>query len=74
MPNLFLIVEILGSFDLLIMVVFRDISGIIKVVNDIKAEPHVEKVEIAVSNESFYPYRKEYVEINLFERENTELS
>lgn len=74
MPNLFLIVEIVGSFDLLIMVVFRNISGIIKVVNDIKEVPHVEKVEISVSNESFYPYRKEYVEINLFERENTELS
>ena len=74
MPNLFLIVEIVGSFDLLVMVVFKDISDIIKVVNEIKVVPHVEKVEIAISNESFYPYRKEYVEINLFERENAELS
>jgi Lrp/AsnC family transcriptional regulator for asnA, asnC and gidA len=72
MPNLFLIVEVVGAFDLLAMIVFRDIAEIIKIVNDIKLVPHVEKVEVALSNESFYPLRKEYTEINLFEPENAE--
>ena len=67
MPNLFLIVEIVGSFDLLAMVVFRDIADITKIVNEIKAVPYVEKVEIALSNESIYPLRKEYTEIIPFE-------
>ena len=71
-PNLFLIVEIIGSFDLLAMVVFRDITNIIKVVNEIKAVPHVEKVEIALSNESIYPLRKEYPEIIPFYEEHAE--
>lgn len=71
MTNVFLIVEIIGSFELLAMVVFRDIREIIKVVNEIKAVPYVEKVEIALSNESIYPLRKEYTEIISFE-DNTD--
>ena len=67
MPNLFLIVEIVGSFDFIAMVVFRDITNIMKVVNEIKAVPQVEKVEIALSNESIYPLKKEYTEIISFE-------
>jgi len=66
-PNLFLIVEIVGSFDLLALAVFRDIKSIIKIVNEIKAVPCVEKVEIALSKESIYPLRKEYTEIIPFE-------
>ena len=73
MPNLFLIVEIVGSIDLLAMAVFRDIANIIKIVNEIKAVPYVEKVEIALSNESIYPLRKEYTEIIPFE-DNTNFS
>ena len=63
MKNLFLIVELVGSFDLLAMVVFRDITDIINVVNNVKESPCVEKVEIALSNESIYPLRKEYPDI-----------
>lgn len=74
MPNLFLIVEIVGSFDLLVMVVFRDIAEIIKIVNNIKTKSCIDKIEVAISDESFYPYRKEYVEINPFEPENAEFS
>ena len=65
--NLFLIVEIVGSFDLIAIVIFRDITNIMKVVNEIKAVPQVEKVEIALSNESIYPLKKEYTEIISFE-------
>ena len=72
-PNLFLIVEIVGSFDLLAITVFRDVADIIKIVNEIKAVPYVEKVEIALSNESIYPLRKEYTEIVPFE-DNTNFS
>ncbi len=73
MPNLFFIVEVVGAFDLLAMVVFRDVAEIIKIVNDIKVVPYVEKVEVALSNESFYPFRKEYTEIIRFEAENAEI-
>lgn len=66
MPNLFFIVEMVGAFDLLALVVFRDITDIIKVVNEIKVVPHVEKVEIALTNESYYPFRREYTEMIQF--------
>ena len=73
MQNLFLIVEIVGAVDLLAMVVFKDIAEIVKIVYDIRKKCCVDKIEVALSNESFYPYRKEYTEINLFERENAEI-
>lgn len=72
-PNLFLVVEIVGGFDLLAMVVFRKLSEVVKVVNCVKAVSSVEKVELALSEESFYPYREEYGEIELFEPENTKI-
>lgn len=72
MPNLFLIAEIVGSFDLMALAVFRDITDIIKVVNEIKAVPYVEKVEIALSNESIYPLKKEYTGIIPFYDKNAE--
>lgn len=73
-PNLFLIVEIVGTFDLLAMVVFRDVAEIIKIVTEIKTKSCVDKIEVAISHESFYPYRKEYLEINPFEPENADFS
>jgi Lrp/AsnC family transcriptional regulator for asnA, asnC and gidA len=69
MTNVFLFVEIVGTFDMLAMVVFRDITEIMEIVNDIKATPCVEKVEISLTNESFYPFRKEYTELGLLETE-----
>lgn len=74
MTNLFFIVELVGTFDLLVMVVFRDMAEIIKIVNDVKVVPCVEKVEVALSDESIYPLKEEYTEINLFEPENAEIS
>ncbi len=74
MTNLFFIVELVGAFDLVALIVFRDIAEIIKIVNDVKISPYVEKVEIALSDESFYPLKEEYTEMNLFEPENAEIS
>ena len=71
--NLFLIVELVGTFDMMTMVVFRDITEIMKIVNEIKATPCVEKVEITLTDESFYPFRKEYTEIDVLETEETEI-
>ena len=70
MKNLFLVVEVVGTYDLFAMVVFRDITEIMKIVNDIKTSPCVEKVEISLTDESYYPFRKEYTEIDFLEEES----
>ena len=73
MKNLFIIVEIVGNFDMLVMVVFRDITEIMKIVNEIKAAPCIEKVELSLTNESFYPFREEYTELDLLETKEPEI-
>ena len=62
--NLFFVVEIIGRFELMVMVVFRNITEMKKIVYTIKALPSIEKVELAVSDEIFYPFRREYRKIN----------
>lgn len=72
--NLFFIVELVGAFDVLAIVVFRDVAEIIKIVNCVKLLPCVEKVEVSLSDESFYPLKEEYTEMNLFEPASDEIS
>lgn len=69
-PNVFLVSEIVGAFDLLVMAVFRNIAEIKKMVNKIRALPNVQKVEVALTDGTSYPVNKEYGNFYLFETEN----
>ncbi len=62
--NLFCVVEIIGGFELMAMMVFRNVAEMKKIVYEIKSLPSIEKVELAVSDESFYPFRREFRKIN----------
>ena len=65
-PNIFLISEIVGAFDLLAMIAFKNIAEIKKVVDKIRTLPHVQKVEVALTDETSYPVNEEYGNIQLF--------
>jgi DNA-binding Lrp family transcriptional regulator len=65
-PNVFFISEIIGAFDVLAMVAFRDIVEIKEIVNKIRALPSVQKVEVTLTDDMYYPVRKEYGNIHLF--------
>jgi Lrp/AsnC family transcriptional regulator for asnA, asnC and gidA len=71
--NLFLVSEMVGNFDLLVMIAFREITEIQRIVNDIRAIPCVEKVELAIANDTYYPYKEEYSKIDPFKPENAEI-
>lgn len=64
-PNIFLIFEIIGGFDLLIMMVFRDFSEILNLVKKIKKFDYIKRVEMSITGDVFYPVREEYTEISL---------
>lgn len=65
-PNVFLISEIIGAFDVLAMAAFRDIAELKEIVNKIRALPSVQKVEVTLTDGTYYPVRKEYVNIDIF--------
>jgi DNA-binding Lrp family transcriptional regulator len=73
-PNVFLISEIIGAFDVLAVVAFRDIEEIKEIVNKIRALPSMQKVEVSLTGGTYYPVRKEYGNIRLFGPENAEIS
>ncbi|PVX23821.1 MAG: hypothetical protein CW691_09580 [Candidatus Bathyarchaeum sp.] len=66
-PNVFQICEIVGTYDLLVMVVFRNMTEIQEIVNKIRTLKTIEKVETSLTNEVQYPAREEYTRIQLFD-------
>jgi len=62
-PEIFIISEIVGPFDVLGIAVFRDITEIQKMINRIRAEPSIKKVEVAITDEIFYPFREEFTDL-----------
>jgi len=67
-PNVFFISEIMGKFDLLMMVVFHNIYEIREIVKKIRALKTIDKVEISLTDEAIYPIKNEYTNIKLFDK------
>ncbi len=53
--NIFIITEIIGSFDILAVAPIIDLNTIIAIVNEIKKIPDVQKVEITCVNNPIFP-------------------
>lgn len=66
-PNVFLVSEVIGRFDLLVMSVFRNISEVKELVKKIDGLQKNIKIEFALTDDTYYPIQKEYTEINPFE-------
>ncbi len=61
-PNLFLFADIIGEFDGLAMMVYRDNSEIKDVSDKIRADSCVKQVKIAITTDTFYPVKEEYMD------------
>lgn len=64
-PNVFLVSEIIGAFDILAMVAFRDLKELKEIVDRIREEPSVEKVETSLTDDTLYPVTNDYVQLDL---------
>ena len=65
-PNVFLICETVGTYDLLVMVVFRNMTEIQETINKIRTLKTIEKVEVSLTNAVQYPVKNEYTQMQLF--------
>lgn len=65
-PNVFLVSGIIGAFDILAMLAFRDAKEIKEVVNRIRAQPSVSKVETSITDDTCYPVTRDYAQLRLF--------
>jgi Lrp/AsnC family transcriptional regulator for asnA, asnC and gidA len=54
--NIFIITEIIGSFDILAVAPIVDLNSIVEIVNEIKKAPDVQKVEITSVTNTIFPY------------------
>ena len=59
-PNVFLIAETIGKFELTALVAFRDINDLKKIVNKIRDQPSVKKVHVALTEQTDFPVKREY--------------
>jgi DNA-binding Lrp family transcriptional regulator len=65
LQNVFLIAEIIGEFDVLAMLPFKDFYNVIQVVDKIRALPGVSQVEIALTSDTSFPITKYYTKMML---------
>lgn len=60
-PNMFLFADIIGKYDALVMIVYRDTSEIKEICDKIRANKCVKQVKVAVSIDTVYPVKEEYL-------------
>ena len=60
-PNVFLFANIIGEFDVLAMIVFKDNSEIKEISDRFRANSCVKQVKVAVTTDTFYPVKEEYL-------------
>jgi len=66
----FHISENIGRFDLLVMAVFRNVSEILEIINKMRLLKSIEKVQGSLTDETYFPLREEYTNIQFFVTEN----
>ena len=71
-PNIFLIAEAIGPFDVIALGLFKDLNDVKKVTKRLRDLPSVEKVEISMTDQVDFPFKREYNPLQIFELENVE--
>jgi Lrp/AsnC family transcriptional regulator for asnA, asnC and gidA len=65
MPDVFLVAEIVGEFDVLAIVPFKDFNNVIGLVNEIRMFPGVSEVEVALTSGTSFPITRYYSKMML---------
>jgi hypothetical protein len=60
MPNIFLITEIIGEFDVLAIAAVKDFTSIIDMMNTIRKLPSVEQAEATFVTDTLFPAGEEF--------------
>jgi DNA-binding Lrp family transcriptional regulator len=71
-PSIFLYAEIIGSFDVLALGLFKGLDEIQRVNKKIRALPSVEGVVASITDEADFPFKRENIPSQIFELENVE--
>jgi DNA-binding Lrp family transcriptional regulator len=64
--NIFLVVEIVGAFDVLAMAVFKNLPNLKEIIDSTEALTGVEKVEFSITENALFPFKEEYCDIDPF--------
>jgi uncharacterized protein with ACT and thioredoxin-like domain len=60
-PNVFLFANIIGKYDALVMIVYKNSSEIKEICDKIRANKCVKQVKVATSIDTIYPVKEEYL-------------
>jgi DNA-binding Lrp family transcriptional regulator len=64
-PNLFAAIDLIGTFDILLMIVFRSIVEVKQIVNEIRLNPGVDLVKIAFTDDAIVALKEEYDDVQI---------
>ncbi len=62
-PNIFMITEIVGDFDILALAVIRDLNSSINLVKEIREIPSVQQVQVALVADASFPVGERFSEL-----------
>ena len=65
LPNLFAAIDLIGTFDILLMLVFRSIKDVKKIIDEIRSSPGIKRVEIAITDDTIVSLKEEYDNIQI---------
>ena len=65
LPNLFAAIDLIGTFDILLMLVFRSITEVKKIIDEIRSNPGIDRVEIAITDDTIVSLKEEYDEVQI---------
>ncbi len=61
--NIFSVIELVGPFDILAIAAVKDLNDIRKMINEVKNLPDVQRVEVAVIDDTAFPINSTYGEL-----------
>ncbi len=70
-PNMFMMTDIIGEFDVLVIAAVRNFTGIMDNVDTIRKLPSVERIDVAFVKDTMFPSPKEFNELFLPEEQIT---
>lgn len=65
LPNLFVAIDMIGTFDLLLMIAFRSMKEVKQIIDEVRSNPGIDEVKIAITDDKIVTLKEEYDKVQI---------
>ena len=66
MKHLYFVAELVGKYDIMVLAAIKNLIHLKEIINKIRSQLGVDRVDVAITDEAFFAFKNEYVEMPLF--------